>query len=303
MSTTFNCNFCKKSYTSQSNLNNHQKTAKFCLDLQNKLSSGELIRCEYCLKEFATKKYLQQHIEICKQKKNVEQNDLKKDLENFKNEIIELKLKLEMKDEIIKNLEKINKDLLSRPSTSIINNNNDNRQQNQYNIQYNQLFEKLPILNEVNVNNKITELSTEEKINEYHFDNFYPESVERIVNQLTDFTFSTDTSRKIVVIKDKNEKSVKMNAEEFLSICFKYGSESILNHIKLADKIVDDKIENSDPSLTSEMLDCFNDDRDKFINKLRTNKDNFFLTNNQTDNKIELSVVSNYIKHIEKCSK
>jgi hypothetical protein len=127
---TFNCNFCKKSYTSQSNLNNHQKTAKFCLDLQNKLSSGELIRCEYCLKEFATKKYLQQHIEICKQKKNVEQNDLKKDLENLKNDLenlknenIKLKLKLEMKDEIIKNLEKINKGLLgSLPSrkTNII---------------------------------------------------------------------------------------------------------------------------------------------------------------------------------------
>jgi hypothetical protein len=313
---TIVCEYCNSSFISVNNLKVHQKTAKFCLQIQNKPVEGKY-KCEFCNKDFSLKSHLTTHLSICKDKKAIDdkeqnekmikrikelENQLKqkdKELNKKDNIITELKTKVNSKEELIKNLEKINKELLNRPS--IIN--NDNRQQNQYNIQYNQMFEKLPILNEINVNNKINELTTEEKINEYNFDNFYTESVEKIIYQLKDFSFSTDTSRKIVVIKDKNEKSVKMNAEEFLSLCFNYGSDSILNHIKLADKIVDNKIENFDPTLTSEMLDLFNDDRDKFITRMQSNKDSFFITNNQTNSKIEASAVLNYIKHIEKCSK
>jgi hypothetical protein len=305
---TFACNFCKKSYTSQSNLNNHQKTAKFCLDLQNKLTSGELIRCEFCLKEFTTKKYLNQHNEICKQRKNVEQNDLKKELENYKKELenykkenSELKVKLELKDEMIKKLEKQNKDLINRPSTTTTINNNDNRQQNQYNIQFNQLFEKLPILNEENVNNRINELSTEEKVNQYDLNNFYKGALENIIYQLKDFSFCTDSSRKMVVIKDETEKSVKLNAEEFLSKSFTLGSESIKNHITFTDQIVNDRIDNYDPIITSEMLDLFNDDRDKFRERLKNNKENFFTST--LNNRIESGIVSGCIKQLEKCGK
>ncbi len=304
MSNNFTCNFCKKNYGTLSTLNNHQKTAKFCLALQNKLNSGELIRCEHCLKEFSTQKYLKQHIDHCKNKKLNDEQDLKKELEELKKENIQLKTWLTSKDEIIKNLEKTNKELLSRPSTTI--NNNDNRQQNQYNIQFNQLFEKLPILNEANVNNKISELSNEEKINQYDLDHFYKEALESIIFKLTDFSFCTDPSRKMVVIKDESEKSVKMNAEEFLSKSFNLGSESILNHITYADKIINDIIDNDDsnnPRITSEMLDHFNDDRDKFRDKIRNNKTNFFLSSNQTNNKIESGVVTGCVKKLEKISK
>jgi len=303
MSSSFDCNFCKKTYTSQSNLNNHQKTAKFCLDLQNKLNNGSLIRCEFCLKEFTTKKYLNQHNEICKQKKLTEQTDLKKELEKLQKEIIELKLSVKLKDEIIQKLEKENKKLVSRP-TSISNiTNNDNRQQNQYNIQFNQLFENLPILNEININNKINELSTEEKANQYDLDNFYKEALESITYQLKDFSFCTDSSRKMVVIKDETEKSVKMNAEEFLSKSFDLGSESIKNHITYVDQIVDNRVENYDRKITSKMLDHFNEDRDNFRKRMENNKDNYFLTNNQTGNKIEAGVVLSCIKKLEKLTK
>ena len=311
MSDTYNCNFCKKSYTSQSNLNNHQKTAKFCLDLQNKLNNGDLIRCEYCLKEFTTKKYLNQHIETCKHKKTLEQNDLKKENENLLKEISNLKLKLEFKDEklkdkdeIIKKLEKeINeyKKLINRPTTTITN--NDNRQQTQYNFQFNKLFESLPILNEVNVNNKINELSTEEKVNQYDLNHFYKEALEGIVYQLKDFSFCTDPSRKMVIIKDESEKSIKMNAEEFLSKSFTFGSESIKNHITYVDQIVNERIDNNDRLITSEILDNFNNDKDNFNRRMETNSDNFFLTTNQTNNKIESAIVLKCIKQLEKCSK
>ena len=302
-SNTFSCNFCKKSYTSQSNLNNHQKTAKFCLSLQNKLNNGELIRCEFCLKEFATKKYLNQHNDICKQKKVEEQNDVKNELENYKKEIIELKIKLQLKDEIIKKLEKQNKELLNRPTTTSIVNNNDNRQQNQYNIQFNQLFEKLPILNEENVNNRLNELSTVDKINQYDLNNFYKGALENMIYQLKDLSFCTDPSRKMVVIKDETQKSIKLNAEEFLSKSFTLGSESIKNHITFADQIVNERVDNNDPHITTEMLDSFNEDRDKFIRRMETDQENFFLSSNNTNNKIESGIVSKCIKQLDKCSK
>jgi len=105
------------------------------------------------------------------------------------------------------------------------------------------------------------------------------------------------------VIKDESENSVKMNAEEFLSKSFVLGSESIKNHITYVDQVVNDRIDNNDPKITSEMLDNFNDDRDKFRKRMEVNKDNFFSTTNQIDNKIEANVVLGYVKELEKCSK
>ena len=314
------CNFCNGSFISSNNLKVHQKTAKFCLQLQNK-EVEEKYKCDHCNKSFNLKSNFTTHISICKDKKASEEKEQnikliekikelekeKKELEKEKNEF---KLKLSVKEELNKKLQednkelkKLNKELMKRPISTSIVNNNDNRQQNQYNLQFNQLFEKLPILNEQNVNNRINELSTEEKVSEYHFDNFYTESLQKIVHQLKDLSFCTDQSRKIIVIKDESENSVKMNAEDFLSKCFDYGSESITNLINLANRIVDTKIENCDPSLTSEMLDIFNIDRDNFLERIQNNKINFFLTNNQTGNKIEASTVINYIKQLEKLNK
>jgi hypothetical protein len=308
----FVCEFCKKCFTTSYNLKNHQKTAKFCLDIQNK-PVEESYKCEYCNKGFNLKTVYNSHIGICKDKKAVEDEklltrvkELEKELKQKDILLAKLKTKVSSKDEIIKKLEKTNKELLKRPTTINNNNNNDNRQQNQYNIQFNQLFEKLPILNEANVNNRINELSNEENVNKYNFNNFYIESLEKIVYQLKDLSICTDSSRKMVVIKDESEKSVRMNAEEFLSKCFDYGSESITNHVIFTDKILNNIIDNDDsnnPRITSEMLDNFNDDRDNFLGRIRNNKANFFLTNDQTDNKIESTIVTKCVKQLEKCSK
>ena len=309
----FFCEFCKKTFTTSYNLTNHQKTAKFCLVIQNK-PIEEVYKCNFCNKGFTLKSHYSGHLLICKDKKVVEEKEQSEKLIEQNEKLIkennELRLKLSIMEELNKKLKednkelkKTNKELIKRPSTSTTSIVNDNRQQNQYNIQFNQLFDKLPILNEINVNNRINELSTENKINEYDLNNFYTEALEKITHQLKDLSFCTDPSRKIVVVKDESEKSIKMNAEEFLSKCFDCGSESITNHIQLTDQIVNERIDNNDPDITSEMLDHFNDDRDNFLNRIKNNKINYFLTNNQTDNRIEASVTVNYIKKLEKLSK
>jgi hypothetical protein len=282
----YNCNFCNNKYKTISSLNYHQKTAKFCIQLQNReLKTEEKFICNFCNKDFILKHAYTGHILICKEKKTKEENDNQKSLEELKEEIkkvreeneklkhekqIEfqqlkeevsnLKLTIQFKDEQIKNkdeqiskLEKTTTTLINKP-TSIIN--NDNRK-TQYNIQFNQLFEKLEVLNENNVNKRINTMSTEEQIREYNVENFTTEFTEKLIYALKDLAFCTDQSRKTVVFKDENFNSIKISAEEMLSKCLQLGTTGIRSHFTLTEQIVDDRINNDDQTLTSKMLDKF----------------------------------------------
>jgi len=99
------CEFCNTEFKYRSSLKNHMKTAKFCLDIQNKVEvkNNEFI-CEHCNYEFRAKRNLQSHLLICKEKMifNIK-DELKKQYDE------EIKL---IKDEIKllkeKHLEEIN---------------------------------------------------------------------------------------------------------------------------------------------------------------------------------------------------
>jgi hypothetical protein len=267
-----------------SSLRYHQKTTKFCLQLQNKeLKEEEKFICNFCTRDFTLKQTYNNHVLICKEKKAVEEKDTQKSLKELKEEIQELKqekqklkeehqieiqklkeevsnchLTIKFKDEQIAKLEKTNNELISRP-TSTTQTIYDNRK-TQYNIQFNQLFDKLDILNEDSVNKRISIMSEENQLKEYDFGNFIPGFSKNLINVLKDLSFCTDKSRKIVVIKDENSNSIKMSVEEMLGKCLELGTESIRNHFTLTEQIVDDKINNNDETLTSEMLDKFESD-------------------------------------------
>ncbi len=61
--------FCNKSIKTLSNLNNHKKTEKFCLNLQKESKPNEIIipilKCDYCQKEVSTKFILNNHLNVC----------------------------------------------------------------------------------------------------------------------------------------------------------------------------------------------------------------------------------------------
>ena len=59
------CNFCKKTFSSLSSLNNHKATAKYCLKIQNKTVT-EKFKCAYCDKHFTSKNALTLHTKTCK---------------------------------------------------------------------------------------------------------------------------------------------------------------------------------------------------------------------------------------------
>ena len=54
-----NCEFCKKIFSTKSSLNNHKKTAKYCLQIQNK--EINIFSCKYCSKNFTTKHIFSKH--------------------------------------------------------------------------------------------------------------------------------------------------------------------------------------------------------------------------------------------------
>ena len=74
------CEYCQKVFSTKSNLSSHQKSAKYCLELQGEHKEEKNFKCEYCNKVLTQQKSLDVHIISCKEKKK--KNEMMKDTEN-----------------------------------------------------------------------------------------------------------------------------------------------------------------------------------------------------------------------------
>jgi len=83
------CEFCQKDFSTKGTLLSHQKTAKYCLEIQGKnVGNNSNFKCEYCDKTFTLKHNLNDHISICKEKPKKEiENRYKKFIKEHNNEI------------------------------------------------------------------------------------------------------------------------------------------------------------------------------------------------------------------------
>ncbi len=99
------CDYCNNEFSTQNVLKIHQKSAKYCLILQEKDKSDNvtnLLICEFCNKTFTRKDVRNIHILSCKKKIDVI-HEKDKLIEELKNKILELEI--QHKDTIF-NLEK-----------------------------------------------------------------------------------------------------------------------------------------------------------------------------------------------------
>ena len=102
------CEYCKKEYTSKGNLIKHQRTAKYCLEIQEKKLGKDsdkietrTFNCDFCTKKFSQKSHLFRHTPLCINKYKFEIQELKTMICEKDKEIDELKLKSdEFRDEI-----------------------------------------------------------------------------------------------------------------------------------------------------------------------------------------------------------
>jgi hypothetical protein len=105
----YTCNYCNASFKILGTLKNHQKRAKYCLEIQQTLNKNiikDFEDCIYCFKSFA-KNIISRHLETCKDKKinPKELKYLKKELEQLKKEFKEQEKEIIQKDLIISRLE------------------------------------------------------------------------------------------------------------------------------------------------------------------------------------------------------
>ena len=118
------CKFCEKDFKSTSILNNHQKTAKYCLKIQNIEHNN--FNCEYCNKKYTQNIDLQRHLLKCSDYKFHKIIEEKDKIIKEKDKIIEEKDKQlkEKEKEIKETLERIAKTAINRPTTTNNTTNN-----------------------------------------------------------------------------------------------------------------------------------------------------------------------------------
>jgi hypothetical protein len=82
----YSCEYCKKVFSSISNLNYHKRTANFCIKIQNQIKNDKknsIFICEYCDKEISSKTNLSLHMKTCKVKectlKKIDEYNLQKE--------------------------------------------------------------------------------------------------------------------------------------------------------------------------------------------------------------------------------
>lgn len=115
------CNFCKKEFATKGNLISHQKTAKYCLEIQGK--NIEDYKCDYCNKNYTSLYNLNEHYNSCKLKKKEQEkliekkrndeynNKIKNIEEKYKKEILSYKLIISQKDKEIEDYKICKKEL------------------------------------------------------------------------------------------------------------------------------------------------------------------------------------------------
>jgi len=131
---SYECVFCKKTFTTNSNLKKHQRTTKKCISIQLESKSDietELFKCKYCNKDFTTKQYFEKHLNICVDKLKDENAVLASQLSAAQDRIIELEnqlktVRLEVENELIKErndkLETTVEEIAKQPKNQQINN-------------------------------------------------------------------------------------------------------------------------------------------------------------------------------------
>jgi len=249
---SFECEFCKTGFTKKSNLSSHQKTTKYCLEIQkNSIDINNI--CEYCNKNFNTKRSLDKHLETCKEKekKNKEKikfelkdkDDLIKKLENELikkgNELLEYKIENKYKNDLINKLEKelikLENQLLKKESETSETNKyllekacSKNSINNNYNIQFNKLLSELEPFNEENIKSRIAKMNTEKIA--YSNDKIFKGFLSNFSDLIKDLTFCTDASRGSLIVKDNNGCSEKITSKKFVLECFEKGKEDLINN-------------------------------------------------------------------------
>ena len=126
------CEFCKKSFKTVSNLLNHKRTAKYCLELRNK--TNEEFICKYCNKNFSTKNWRDTHVKKCVNALDFYKNEnsnYEKDIEKLNEKLKYQETQLQEKDKQIADLQNKLENIAIKAATKPTHVQNNNQRINQ----------------------------------------------------------------------------------------------------------------------------------------------------------------------------
>ena len=275
----FNCEYCNNKYSSSSSLKLHQKTAKFCIKIQDKNNEQTkerfLFSCLHCHKEFLLKSSYNDHISLCKNKELYKYEQLYQENLDLKNKYSQLENKYNQlctdinKQELDLQQSKSDyKDLVDKLANK--SNTTTNKTYTNYNIKINELFEQLPEFNKENVCNALVNILTHKSILEGTYES-------NMVKGIKDMVIVTDSSRDKLLIKENGLKC-KTNSQEVIRNTFKYYDENNKKIFKEAKKNIPDyTLETANDicktlcyinNISSAAKDCIEDKQNEFINTI-----------------------------------
>lgn len=209
------CEYCKKDFSTKSNLNLHKKTAKYCLNLQSlkqdEIEEKNIFKCDYCNKKFNLKPNYLTHYHNCKEK-NGELKKIKEDFNKLKEEFDNYKLEKEI--DFIKTKEKLKK---SKEDFNKLK-----EELNNYKLEKEKLLIENKYLNSL-LNDEKNNLKDEKN------------RVDKLIDKTTNKTTKTTNiqNNKIVQLN-------KDNIEELFEKLPKFTQENIINSLK--NKLNEDNI-------------------------------------------------------------
>jgi hypothetical protein len=139
------CQYCKKTLSSKSSLNFHQKNTKSCLILQGE-NVNKKVKCDHCDKLLSCKTSLKRHITKCRHKYKFmedELQDAKKEIEMLKNTIQELRVD---KKDLQERYDNLSLTAVKRPTTSTKNIQINNYIQNMMPLLLEDIKQSVPML-------------------------------------------------------------------------------------------------------------------------------------------------------------
>ena len=213
----YDCSFCLKQFSTKSNLNIHQNTAKYCLEKQGKISS---IQCIHCNKKFGSIKRLDEHSKSCKKYLNdiksehnkyrelIDSHDKEnKDLrESYERQINDLRESYERQIKDLKEMLDKSHNTIAEIAKQPKNTNNIRTQNNSNNIQ--NILSDYKTYEENTSKDRILSLVNDEDIEEYFW-----KGQRGVAEFVHDRIVKTDDGKMIICCTDPTRSRFKYKNE------------------------------------------------------------------------------------------